>query len=170
MLERAILAPVLPEIEPETLGNLQSLVETERTAGIVPDPLRRLAAILPRDAGIADDIGVRLRLSNKARKRLGCAVGAHTSASPQALAYEVGTDCAVDRLLLSGDAAAAAEVAEWKVPRLPIGGGALIDRGLAAGPIVARTLRAIEDQWVKSGFPTGSAFERIVDDALAKAN
>jgi poly(A) polymerase len=168
MLQRAILAPVLPEIEPESLGNLQSLIETERTAGIAPDPLRRLAALLPRDAGIADDIGVRLRLSNKARKRLSCAVAGEASASPFALAYALGIDCAVDRLLLAGQASAGAEIAAWNIPRLPIGGGALIERGLPAGPIVARTLRAIEVQWVKAGFPSGAAFDRIVTDALAK--
>jgi len=52
---------------------------------------------------------------------------------------------------------------------LPIGGGALIARGLAEGPIVARTLRRIEDQWVESGFPTGSQFDALVDDALRSA-
>ena len=57
----------------------------------------------------------------------------------------------------------------WKAPRLPVGGGALIARGLTQGPIVAKTLRLIEDQWVKSGFPTGDELERIVSEAVAKA-
>jgi poly(A) polymerase len=53
---------------------------------------------------------------------------------------------------------------------LPIGGGALIKRGLTEGPIVAKTLRRIEDQWVRKGFPTGAEFDRIVVEALSSAS
>jgi poly(A) polymerase len=54
------------------------------------------------------------------------------------------------------------------VPRLPISGGQLIKRGVAQGPLVARTLQAIERQWVAAGFPDGEAFKRIVAEAVAK--
>ena len=74
-----------------------------------------------------------------------------------------------DRLLLDHRAGEAKAIAEWKAPRLPIGGGALISRGLTEGPIVAQTLRQIEDQWVRAGFPSGDEFERIVTDALKGA-
>jgi len=60
-------------------------------------------------------------------------------------------------------------MASWHAPRLPISGGQLIKRGLAEGPLVARTLRRIEDSWVEAGFPQGEGFERIVADALASA-
>ena len=169
MLDREILKPVLPEIGREGLEALKPLVAAERQAGIEPDPLRRLAALLPTDPDTADEIGVRLRLSNKARKRLVCDAAASVRESPQALAYRVGTECAVDRLLLSGRPEDAKSIAAWKAPRLPISGGALIARGLAEGPIVAKTLKAIEDQWLKGGFPTGEEFERIVSGALARA-
>lgn len=169
MLQHGILHPVLPEIEAERLGDLQAVVKMERDAGIEPDPLRRLASVLPRSPEAAADIATRLRLSNKARKRLSCAVGADLSSSPRTLAYRAGLECAVDRLLLAGNAEDASELASWKPPRLPIGGGALIARGLREGPIVARTLKAIENEWVAAGFPTGEAFERIVQGALAKA-
>jgi poly(A) polymerase len=125
--------------------------------------------LLPRDPETADNVAVRLKLSNKARKRLACAAGTELFHSPEALAYRVGTDCAVDRLLLQGQAEQAAAIREWKTPRLPISGGALIARGLPEGPLVARTLRRIEDRWVSEGFPAGAAFERIVADALAAA-
>ena len=84
MLERRILKPVLPEIDAERLRDLQALVTNEGEAGIEADPLRRLAALLPRNSKIADDVGVRLRLSNKARKRLACAAGTdgYSSAAP----------------------------------------------------------------------------------------
>jgi poly(A) polymerase len=169
MLQRAILKPVLPEIEPERLCDLQTLIASEQEAGIEPDPLRRLAALLPRDPATADCVAVRLRLSNKARKRLVCAAGQQFDGSPQALAYGLGTECAVDRLLLRGKSEEARVISGWKAPRLPISGGMLIKRGLAEGPIVAKTLRKIEDQWLKAGFPAGPEFERIVADALAAA-
>lgn len=168
MLQRAILAPVLPEIELKRLPDLQALIASEREAGIDPDPLRRLAALLPSDPAVADDIGARLRLSNKARKRLVCDAGMEPYASAEALAYRLGTECAVDRLLLDRRADDAKAVARWKTPRLPIAGGVLIKRGLPEGPIVAKTLRQIEDEWVKAGFPTGADFERIVSEALAR--
>jgi poly(A) polymerase len=45
----------------------------------------------------------------------------------------------------------------------------LIERGLTEGPVVARTLRRIEDRWVEAGFPKGAELERIVAEALASA-
>ena len=167
MLDRAILRPVLPEIEPAALSLLKRVIAAEREALIEPNALRRFAALLPADPLLAEKIAVRLRLSNKARKRLACAAERALGSNPQALAYRVGTDCAVDRLLLAGEPAKAAALIGWRVPRLPIGGGKLIARGLPEGPVVARTLRRIEDRWVETGFPHGEAFERIVADAVA---
>jgi poly(A) polymerase len=169
MLERGILRPILPEIEIARLADLTALISAEREARIDPEALRRLAALIPRKSEIADDIAARLRLSNKAKKRLACAAEHELGSRPQALAYRVGVECAVDRLLLAGRAHAATEIAGWKAPRLPIGGGVLIKRGLAEGPAVAQTLRTIEQHWVEQGFPTGDAFERIVEEALRSA-
>ena len=53
--------------------------------------------------------------------------------------------------------------------RLPIGGGMLIERGLEEGPIVARTLRQIENRWVEAGFPGGAELEAIVAEILEAA-
>ncbi|HKC03657.1 MAG TPA: CCA tRNA nucleotidyltransferase [Sphingomicrobium sp.] len=169
MLGRGILKPVLPEIEAKRLRDLETLIAAERGANIEPLALRRFAALLPRDPALAESIAARLKLSNKARKRLACAVTGDLESTPQALAYRVGSDCAVDRLLLAGDADAAKVIAAWKAPRLPISGGALMARGLPEGPIIARTLRSIEQQWLAAGFPKGEEFERIVADALALA-
>jgi poly(A) polymerase len=169
MLERDILKPVVPEIVSGRVANLEALVAAEREAGIEPDPLRRLVALLPSDSAIAEDVAVRLKLSNRARKRVACAARTELFSSPESLAYRVGTACAVDRLLLSGKSADAALISSWKAPRLPIGGGVLIARGLAEGPIVAKTLRRIEDRWIEAGFPAGDEFERIVNDALEAA-
>jgi poly(A) polymerase len=169
MLDHRILAPVLPEIAAERLGDLDRLIASEIAANVASDALRRLAALLPRDPTVAEDVAARLRLSNKARKRLGCSANPAIGSAPQALAYRVGVECAVDRLLLAGKVEDAQNLAGWHSPRLPVSGGALIKRGLAEGPIVAKTLRAIEDRWVEAGFPTGDSFDRIVSDALSAA-
>ena len=169
MVERGVLKPVLPEIAAEGVTVLEALVSAEKAADIAPDALRRLAALLPSDAKVADSVGARLKLSNKARKRLACDANEDVASSPEALAYRVGTDCAVDRLLIAGRPADAAHVRRWQVPKLPVSGGALIARGLVEGPIVARTLRMIEDRWIEAGFPHDDDLEAIVADALASA-
>lgn len=169
MLERAILLPVLPEIAAERLPGLHSLIAAERDAEVDGDPLRRLLALLPRESAVADEIGARLRLSNKARKRLACAAEPSIDLRPEALAYRVGRECAVDRLLLAGKPQEANSLSEWHIPRLPIGGGTLIERGLPPGPIVARTLGRIESRWVEAGFPSGPELENIVQAELAAA-
>ena len=102
-----------------------------------------------------------------ARKRLACAATDDLDSSPQVLAYRIGTECAVDRLLLAGKPELAAEIGEWKPPRLPVSGGALIRRGLPEGPIVARSLKAIEQRWLEEGFPSGDRLDRIVDEVLS---
>ncbi|HYC95376.1 MAG TPA: CCA tRNA nucleotidyltransferase, partial [Sphingomicrobium sp.] len=86
--------------------------------------------------------------------------------NPCALAYRVGTEGAVDRLLLASRAAEAQGISSWIPPRLPISGGQLIARGVPEGPEVARTLRRIEDAWEAAGFPEGEEFERLVARAL----
>jgi poly(A) polymerase len=169
MLQRGILKPVLPEIEPERLCELEALVLAERSAGFEPESVRRLAALLPPDPELADQVAVRLKLSNKLRKRLSTAAAPITGGSPEALTYRLGPDSAQDQLLLASRAADARTIAGWTPPRLPIGGGALIARGLPEGPIVATTLRQIEQQWVDAGFPGGAAFDTIVDNAIAAA-
>jgi poly(A) polymerase len=169
MLDHDILRPVLPEIERAALERLDVLVRAEAQSGISPDPLRRLASLIPRNSEVAGDIAARLKLSNKARKRLGCAVGAAVAANAQSFAYFAGLECAVDRLLLGGDADRAKVITQWESPRLPIGGGALIERGLEPGPVVAKTLQSIERRWVEAGFPAGEDFERLVAEELASA-
>jgi len=167
MVERQILKPVLPEIE--AVDRLAALIAAESEATVEPHPLRRLASLLPRDPMVAEKVAARLKLSNAARKRAACIASESLDISPKALAYRCGVECAVDRLLLAGEVDAARSTKDWTPPRLPIGGGALIQRGLTEGPVVARTLRRIEDAWVAEGFPSGDRFERIVSAALAES-
>jgi len=169
MLERGILAPVIPEIASGAADRLAALIDAEKSARISPDGLRRLSALLPGDPKVADAVAARLRLSNKAKKRLACAAHDELAPSPKALAYRFGMDCALDRLLLAGKTAEAASIKGWTIAKLPIGGGDLIRRGLTKGPVVARTLKSIDRAWADAGFPEGDEFERLVADYVARA-
>ena len=164
MIDIGLFAPVVPEID--QAGRLAALVDAERAAGIAPDPLRRLAALLPADPETAERIAARLKLSNKARKRLAVAAAASPEQDPRPLAYRLGNTQAVDRLLLESRPDDAAAIAGWIAPRLPIGGGELIGRGVPRGPAVAKAIQAIERDWIAAGFPVGDEFETVVKQLL----
>jgi poly(A) polymerase len=161
---RGLFAPVVPELA--NVARLAELVAAERASGIRPDPLRRMAALLPPDPAVAGNVAARLKLSNKAKKRLTSSAEVQLGLNSKALAYRIGKEGAIDRLLLAGQPAEAKAIAKWTPPRMPIGGGEVIARGIPEGPEVARTLRRIEDLWESAGFPTGQAFERLVEKAL----
>ena len=169
MIERGILRPVLPEIAHS--ARLEALVAAEREAGIAPNPIRRLAALLPENVEVAAAVAARLRLSKRQAKRLAGAADVHLD-SPEVLAWEIGAEAAVDRFLLQGRTDLdLAGLRDWKQPKLPISGGDLIAMGLEAGPVVARTMQAVEREWVRAGFPqdreqTRSIARRHVNQAL----
>ncbi|HYJ29759.1 MAG TPA: CCA tRNA nucleotidyltransferase [Allosphingosinicella sp.] len=173
MIARGILRPVLPEIV--DAGSLERLVEAEAATGVAPHPLRRLAALLPRDPDTVGAIATRLRLSKRRVKRLTLAAGTETG-DPRRLAYRIGPEGAVDRLLLGGATEGDLAALElWQPPRLPISGGELIALGLTAGPEVARTLQAIEREWEAAGFPADKATvraiaARLIAEALGRSS
>ncbi len=153
MIERGIFRPALPEID--SAEPLAALIPREREAGVGPDPLRRLAALLPADPEVAAAVAARLRLSNKGAKRLAVAAERRPDDAEQslALAYAIGREGAVDRILVGyGALAAARAVLGWAVPRLPLTGGDLIAMGLQPGPLIAKTLQGIERAWIAGGF------------------
>jgi poly(A) polymerase len=175
MLDHAILAPVLPEVTAAGLSWLERLVRREQAAGIAPDSLRRLSALLPPAPALAGAIAMRLKLSTAARKRLEQSAGrdADDAAAPLALAYRVGSDIALDRLLIGSEddsqaLTATAALDGWSRPRFPIGGGELIALGLRAGPIVAATLQAIERQWIAEGFPDEARVRQMAAEQVAQ--
>ncbi len=155
---RAILRPILPEIDMARLGDLENLMHAEAEASVPACPLRRLAALLPADAALLSDIAARLRLSNKQRKAFE-AMALRLEIVPSALqaaAYRAGRDVLIDRLLLlsGGDAVAGVRaLLDWTPPKLPIAGRDLIAGGLIAGPDVSRALKLFETAWVDAGFP-----------------
>lgn len=160
MIERGIFRPVLPEIT--DAAALATLAEREAAEGVAPDAIRRLAALIA--AADAESVGARLKLSNNDRKRLQAAHDGPGSEGARALAYRVGPAIATDRLLLAGESVAA--LRDWTPPRLPIGGGEIVARGIAKGPDVARILRAVESEWIARGFPDATETGAIADQLL----
>ena len=155
MAQLGVLDVILPEAD---VAALALLVGAERQQGAAPDALRRLAALLPADPALAEQVASRFRLSGAQKKRLALAAGREaTPGDARALAYRLGRDAALDRLLLAG--ADATPLEGWEIPVFPLKGGAIVARGIKAGPAVARTLQRIEADWIAAGF----------DDALIPA-
>ncbi|QCB39131.1 CCA tRNA nucleotidyltransferase [Sphingobium sp. PAMC28499] len=171
MVDGGIWLPVLPEITHEGIDRLAKLIAREEEASMAPSALRRLAALVPADAALADQIGARLKLSNKARKRLITALEtASAPEGPRALAHRIGVEGAIDRILLDPAASlsALAPLDGWTPPSLPIGGGALIARGLQPGPDIARALQEVQKSWVAEDFPDADRVDEIADQIVSK--
>ena len=168
MVEGGILLPVLPEIAAEGLERLIALIDREKASLVAPSAIRRLSALLPPDPAIGDAVAARLKLSNKARKRIVTALSlAPSGDSIRQRAYWIGSEGAVDQALLRGDDEIAPLI-DWTPPAMPLSGGALIQRGLPPGPDVAKALKDIEAHWVAADFPAGDALNAIADQIVWK--
>jgi poly(A) polymerase len=166
MQKRGVLGVILPEACKAQVAALARLIAAESAQGFAPDPVRRLAALLPPSPEVAETVAARLRLSKAQRTRLVNAAerGASDGNNPQALAYRLTPPLAIDRLLLAdGDARG---LAEWQVPVFPLKGGAIVARGITAGPEVAKLLQLIERRWVAEGFPSADRVNQMLAEEL----
>lgn len=167
MLERGVLNVILPESNAANVKTLARVIGAEEAQGFVPSSLRRLAALLPPSLDVAETVAARLRLSKAQRARLVCAADrrAEDEQAPFALAYEHTPEFATDRLLLLG--ADASGLRDWEPPVFPLRGGAIVARGVAAGPEVARILQTVERRWISEGFPDEARIEELLSEELA---
>lgn len=158
MIEGGIFAPVLPEIGAEGLARLRTFLAREQAAGIGHgSPLVRLSALLPQDASTGEQIAARLKLSNKARKRISAALAPRPACgSGRELVFRIGKEAAIDQMLLDpgDDVTDIAELMHWKVPEFPVGGRDLLELGINAGPDVALLLGRIRESWIAAAFPS----------------
>ena len=69
MYQQGVLGVVLPETGDQEIVAFEKLVEAERAAGLPPSPIRRLAALLPPEPKVAEQVAARLRLSTSQKKR-----------------------------------------------------------------------------------------------------
>jgi poly(A) polymerase len=167
MAARGVLPVILPEAGDDGLAALAGLGREEARQAVTPDPLRRLAALLPADPRVAEQVAARLRLSTAQRKRLVTAAGrGGDPGDARALAYRLGRAEAVDRLLLAG--ADLAPLSGWEIPRFPVKGGDIVARGVSAGPEVARILHEVEEAWIAEGFPDSARAFVLLDQRLER--
>ncbi|WP_208249999.1 CCA tRNA nucleotidyltransferase [Rhizobium sp. T1470] len=177
MRQVGVLSEILPETEKWGIDTIPTLINTERALGWKPDPLLRLAAIVPCDADRLEKMARRLKLANaeaayfKAWTRAPVINDELSSAAFARLLYRHGADGIATRLKLAlatarGKAEAdmqemarcarlgkLLELAEnWKKPKFPINGGDVMGAGVPAGKQVGETLSALEDIWVEENF------------------
>ena len=170
MVKLGVWKVILPETQAKQRETLHDLIVSERSALVGPSPLRRLSALLPALPQISNDVGTRLRLSRKQRARLSCNAerNSQDAIAPRALAYNVGMESAIDRLLIAGTKIDA--LRDWAIPNLPLKGGEIVGRGVGAGPEVARILQAVEARWVAEEFPDRPRVEQLLDEELTQRN
>jgi poly(A) polymerase len=166
MRQRGVLGVILPEACPPQVALLAKVIAAEAAQGIAADPVRRLAALLPPSPEIAETVAARLRLSKAQRTRLVSAAerGASDGEDPKALAYRLSLPLAIDRLLLTGGDVRVLD--GWAVPVFPLKGGAIVARGITAGPEVAKLLQKIEARWVAEGFPSSDRVNQMLAEEL----
>jgi poly(A) polymerase len=176
----ALLVPVAVD-----LTRLEALVSIETERRLAPDPLLRLAALLPPNASQAAlDTTQRLRLSGAQRDRLAAALDEGppvvSSMSPRELrrfVYRLGAQTFRDRAMLTWAAsptpASGAQwdallpmARNWRRPTLPLTGDDVLAAGVPAGPRVGAILREVEAWWVDNDF---TADKRAVAERLGAA-
>lgn len=177
MRQAGVLTKVLPESEKWGIDAVHGLVVAERDLGWEPDPLRRLAAIVPPDPQRMKDLAERLKLSNAECDRLVAWASAalpkpDTSEAVMArMLYRADERAIQDRLMLALAASRSRALQDdramieaggygrllafargWSRPVFPLGGKDLMEAGFSAGPRMGEALRLLEADWIESGF------------------
>jgi poly(A) polymerase len=167
MAASGILGDILPgEL---TIARLERLTAIDTDSFFTPDPILRLAALLP-DAAIARQIAERWRLSGADRARLVDLCGATEKIvsylsirEVRKLLYRLGTGPFRDRVFLrwADDPketnaiqwrALLAVADAWVAPEFPLSGRDVMIAGVPEGPLVGKILAEVEEWWVDSDF------------------
>ncbi|MFN4024827.1 MAG: CCA tRNA nucleotidyltransferase [Hyphomonas sp.] len=162
MEEAGVLEIILPSA---STALLPGLIAAEAAHGLAPDPMQRLMAMLPRRQRDTSAAATALRLSNEevgrlhawADPALGHVLSLNTPARREVF-YRFGPETALDRALVEAAsgaegslAAVMGDKAGWQRPVFPLGGDDALAAGLK-GPEIGQRLRALEEDWVASGF------------------
>ncbi|MDR7034781.1 CCA tRNA nucleotidyltransferase [Mesorhizobium sp. BE184] len=184
MRQAGVLTSILPESEKWGIDAIHGLVRTEADFGWSAEALLRLEAMVPPDPARMKALGERLKLSTDETQRLQRwamtpAVEAKSTETALAKTLYLGDRRGVlDRLRLSlaGARARAAEndaammeaggysrllayASAWEKPMFPL---KAVDVGMEAGPRLGKALKALEQEWIESGFALdrGALIER----------
>lgn len=175
MVRHKIFTSFLPELAQDAIFMLDRLCQREQQFQLDVSLPARFLAILTKDVVVVEKAAVQLKLSNKLRSDMVARLDLMepTSENIRAFAYHQGTDCAQDTaLLFASDYAVKGclcQLQGWEQPAFSIKGGDLIARGMQAGPLVATTLRKVEELWVAEDFPANERLNAIADQAASDA-
>ena len=177
MASTGVLGELLPEAH--GLERLGRLIAIDGEHFFEPDPLLRLASLLPDEASAAR-VSARLKLSSADRDRLAAALGSEPPLkswmSPREVrraVWRLGAPTFRDRVRLgwaASDRPAAAiqwrallPLSNWSPPAFPLTGDDALAAGVPSGPLVGEVLREVEAWWVDADFPADrlSAIERL---------
>lgn len=159
--------------EAVNLERLNALAEIDAMTFFDPDPMVRLAAILPDDGAVAHKVAMRLRLSNAQRERLVAMLSAKLPVfcymsvrEMRRTAYRLSPSVMRDVAMLrwAGDVkrnynavqwrALLPMIESWKPPKLPLDGHHVRLAGVADGPKIGEVLREVEEWWIDTDFTT----------------
>lgn len=172
MIANAIFTPFLPELSRSAADDLLNLVEREAQYAQPVSLPARFLALLTRDSVAADKVAARLKLSNKLREGFAqrLRAGVPTAINVRAIAYRADIDTARDAVMLyavdTDVPECLARLEQWDIPSLVIKGGELIVMGLPAGPLVAKTLQAIETSWITEDFPDAARQRELATEMV----
>ncbi len=177
MRQAGVLNIVLPESEKWGIDALPRVIAVQDQLGWSADPLLRLMAIVPPQGSLIEQLGERLKISKKERRRLeewaSCAAPlpdisetelAKTLYHSSQQAIIDATRLELARLRQAGveddetlkAAAAMAKLLDfaigWKKPQFPVRGRDLIKLGMEPDARMGDRLKNMEKEWVNSGF------------------
>ncbi len=176
MRQAGVLTSVLPETEKWGIDAIHDLVRAEADLGWPADPLLRLSSIVPLDAARMKTLGDRLKLSNAEINRLvqwATTLKVESKITEGELSkclYRGNLQGYLDRLSLdlavargrayrndkapveaSGYFRLLSHAQKWRKPQFPLHGGDVAPLGVE-GPKLGVLLKALETEWVDSGF------------------
>ena len=172
VLRQMAAAGILSDILTANLNiaRLEHLAKIDADAFFTPDPLLRLAALLPPDVGEARAVAKEWRLSNAQADRLIDIAGAKEKIvsylsvkEMRKLLYRLGAARFKDRVFLkwAEDPKESngvqwrmmlAVADAWEPPRFPLTGREVMLAGVPEGPLIGRILEEVEDWWVDADF------------------
>jgi poly(A) polymerase len=193
MRQAGVLTEILPETEKWGIDAIPGLIDAERAFGWKPDPMLRLAAMVPANRDRLKALAERLRLSKAEAAMLD-----HWAAAPEIavklaetafdrLLYRNGPLGLTMRLKLALSAARARGLADpealafaglcqrllaraekWQKPSFPLTGADVLAAGVPAGPKIGAVLSTVEEEWLAGNFHDGRAKLLARLEALAK--
>ena len=163
---------ILSELLPGALDivRLERLAAIDAGAFFTPDPVLRLAALLPADRAVAQAVARKLKLSNAHADRLEDVAGASEKIvsylsvkEVRKLLYRLGAQRFRDRVFLkwAEDPKATNAVnwrmllevgATWQRPKFPLTGREVMLAGVPEGPLIGEILAEVEEWWIDADF------------------